>query len=156
MKHLLLVVVFALTGTMAQAMNLQHDLSNTYTQFYHSDIDALFGINGRVHSTVYVNKDVVSLQVLKRINGQFQHVLSASLPIVSVAKSCGSTIIVAMSLPKAVDTLSEKIVLADHSTRLCKDRVPFVTEVNYTTVAPRSQVETESYFGGPALQDSYE
>ena len=124
------------------------------------DHDRFYGVNqGNV--IVSEEENFIQLNLSEKINCEpgmaciaiAPIVQSIRLPIVNKYKNfCGSVVYVAQRNNIIADGPLETIQVVDYQGMLCKIAVPFITKVRYTTVAPRSRVETTSIFGGELLE----
>ncbi len=67
--------------------------------------------------------------------------------------SCNAKKITAINDNTPVDGLYEEVVVYDYSTATCEYFIQNMTQVTYTTIAPRTQEMQESYLHGEPLRE---
>ena len=162
MKALILTLTI-LVSSMAQATTLSIANSNllfaniTELELQHSEF---LGTN---IGEVFINETAghISLTLTQDLGCNLNQVCIAvaplsytvTLPIVeSYEGPCGRTIYKAELDHTAFDGPLETLKVIDNSTLQCRIYEPYMTRVEYKTVAPRSRIETISKFYGGLLK----
>lgn len=163
MKHLLLAttLVFAAFSTQAhldvsEGKNLGSEL--TYFQINH---DHLWGINtGSI--VISEAKGTITLSLIQDLGCKpnqpcitlLPNSYNVELEIVSEEfDSCNAKKITASRDNTPVDGSLEEIVVYDYSQATCEYFIENMTQVTYTTMAPRLQLVQESFFSGEPLRE---